>query len=152
MNDDYDGPERRHRSTWRTVGILWRNLVPFFAICLAAAAVLGVADQQQKLAGQARQQQREITERRDQTCRLFEGQHLADVERLRKTYEYLERLPRREYGTPLTVAVVSGLRELERTARVDTAPRFCDAPDTGLPEPDPELPDRQNFRYVLRRP
>lgn len=112
---------------------------------------------------------REGRERRDQTCRLFEGQHLADVNRLKRTYTYLEHLPPTERGTTLTVAVVRQLPEIETDARVDSAPPYCDepgekaerlwneshgrrgAPPIGLPEPDPTLPERRDFRHLLKR-
>ena len=104
----------------------------------------------------------EGTERRDQSCRQFEGDHLADVQRLKRTYAYLSMLPRREYGSPITVAIVQQLPELEEKARTDSAPEFCDEPGAaaekrgekpvGLPEPDPEIPDRQDFQYLLQRP
>ena len=93
----------------------------------------------------------ENRERRDQSCALSERDHLADVKRLRRTYAYLRRLPRDEWGTNLTREVVRGLPDLEREARVDVAPAFCDEPNIGLPEPDPKLPARRNFDRLLER-
>lgn len=101
-------------------------------------------------------------ERRDQTCKLFETQHLADVKRLRNTYSYLGNLPVAEWGTTVTVAIVQGLRDLERDARTDSAPPYCDEPGAlaeargakpiGLPEPDPKVPHHRDFSALLHRP
>ena len=82
---------------------------------------------------------------RDQNCLVFEGQHLTDVEQLRSTYAYLETLPRSEWGSPLNAAIVRGLDPLEKKARMDSAPEYCDEPNLGLPEPDPRLPPKRDF-------
>lgn len=104
----------------------------------------------------------EGAERRDQSCEQFEGDHLADVKRLKRTYAYLDKLPREEWGKPITVAIVQQLPELEEQARKDSAPEFCDEPGAkaeargedpvGLPEPDPDVPDRRDFSALLKRP
>lgn len=85
---------------------------------------------------------KEQFERRDQSCRLFEGDHLADVQSLEKTYEYLGALTPEERKTTLNKTILNGLAEQEREAKVDSAPDFCDKPNTGLPEPDPVVPTR----------
>jgi hypothetical protein len=100
-------------------------------------------------------------ERRDQTCTLFEGQHLADVKQLRGTYRFLARLPRSEWDEALPKAIVGNLPQLEAKARRDSAPPYCDEPGAaaeakgakpvGLPEPDPKLPKRRDFSYILQR-
>ena len=87
----------------------------------------------------------ESAERRDQTCNLFETDHLQDVKRLRATYRYLAGLPRDERTRPLTQAVLRSLPALEREARSDPAPQFCDETFVGLPEPDPVVPKRRTF-------
>ena len=87
----------------------------------------------------------ESAERRDQTCNLFETDHLQDVRQLRATYRYLAGLPLEERTRPLTQAVLQGLPQLEREARADPAPDFCDEPFVGLPEPDPVIPKRRTF-------
>lgn len=95
---------------------------------------------------------REGRKRRDQTCRIDERDHLDSVKRLRRTYDYLEHLPRAEYGSNITVAIVRQLPDVERDARHDVAPPFCDAPNVGLPEPDPKLPRRRSFKHLLAKP
>lgn len=92
----------------------------------------------------------ETAERRDQSCRLFEGQHLADVEQLRRTYDYLEHPAKGTEG--LVPLILAQLPETERKARTDSAPAYCDEPGAlaeaegkppvGLPEPDPVVPCR----------
>lgn len=135
----YDGPERRRRRTvWTVLYGIWLNIVPLFAVCLAGWAVLGVSS--------------EARERRDQNCRVFEGQHLANVRRLTATYGYLETLPRSDYGNSLTLAVLRGLRSQEEEARLDTAPPYCDEPNVGLSEPDPKLPAKRDFSDRAQQP
>lgn len=94
--------------------------------------------------------EREQAERRDQLCGLFEADHLADVKVLQGRYRLLSDPDRRALlGAGLTRLVVLGLGEIEREARTDTAPEFCDEPGVGLPEPDPVLPRRRDFKYLL---
>jgi len=91
---------------------------------------------------------REGRERRSETCRTFEGQHLQEVQQLSKTYDYLAGLTRRQLRDPINRAVLKNLPELEQNARSDQdqhgvfVPLYCDAPGVGLPEPDPKVPDR----------
>ena len=87
----------------------------------------------------------ETAERQDQVCNIFETDHLQDVKQLRLTYRYLANLPREERFRPLTQAVLRSLPSLEREARADPAPSFCDEPFVGLPGPDPVLPKRRTF-------
>jgi hypothetical protein len=106
--------------------------------------------------------ERESAERRNQTCALFERQHLDEVDDLKRRYRFLSGVSRSEYGTTLIVAAVQQLPILEQKARVDSAPGYCDEPGEaaekrgeppiGLPEPDPELPKKRDFSYLLRRP
>lgn len=92
----------------------------------------------------------EGAERRDETCRIDEKAHLADVKRLERTYAYLGRLPRSEWGSNFTREIVLGMPALEEEARLDRAPAFCDEPGVGLPEPDPKLPRFRNYDHLLR--
>lgn len=147
--------------TCAALGLLSAIVVGVFVV----PTVLGTSAEQKQLAHTqkelARQAQRadrlarkiarEGEKRRDQTCRIDERDHLGAVKRLRRTYGFLADLPRSEYGTNLTVAIVRQLPEVEREARQDVAPPFCDAPGVGLPEPDPELPRRRRFDHLLGR-
>lgn len=90
----------------------------------------------------AETQKRDSRERIDQSCTLFERDHLTDVQRLRNTYRYLAQLRPSEVDQPLNRFVIRALPETEREARQDTAPRYCDEPGLGLPEPDPVIPQR----------
>ena len=95
---------------------------------------------------------REGVERRDQICLSAEREHLNAVTRLDRTYRYLVGLTPREARTRLNEAILRQLPEIESEARTDVAPLFCDepgeraekagAPPVGLPEPDPEVPQR----------
>jgi hypothetical protein len=84
----------------------------------------------------------DVNDRRDQTCRLFERDHLADVERLRGTYKYLNGLAPVQFEDTLNQAILRQLPDLESEARVDSAPDYCDEDGVGLPEPDPVVPKR----------
>jgi hypothetical protein len=84
----------------------------------------------------------ERTERIDQTCMVFERQQLADVQKLRRTYEYLAALPPADLAEPINRAILAQLVDVEREARADDAPPYCDEQGFGLPEPDPEVPER----------
>jgi hypothetical protein len=105
--------------------------------------------------------QRESNARRNETCALFERQEAANIARVRGSYRYLLSLPRREWGTSLTVAVVQGLPATEREAIAARAPTYCNAEGVGLPEPPLDacrrdlpsclaLPARHDFSRLLK--
>lgn len=81
-------------------------------------------------------------ERTDQTCLLFERQHLREVRRLTGTYDYLVALTPEQRTDPLNRAILATLAEVEGDATSSVAPTYCDMPNVGLPEPNPRLPDR----------
>lgn len=92
-------------------------------------------------------------QREDQFCLLAERDHLGDVRQLRRTYEYLGNLTPADLklGDPralINIFVLRDLPRLEREAFTDKSPSICDEPgwlwdeDTGLPEPNPAIPDR----------
>lgn len=128
--------------------VLYISLV---ALVLAGASILLSSFLFTKLSDEG-------AERRDQSCRLFESDHLADVTRLERTYEFLGRQRR---PSSLVREVVRGLPELEREARLDRAPAYCDEPGAaaeragenpvGLPEPDPVLPAPRSFEHLLKK-
>jgi hypothetical protein len=80
--------------------------------------------------------------RRDQSCKLTETAQLKKVESLENTYRYLSALTTEERATTLNRFIFQGLRKQEQEARIDSAPKFCDEPGIGLPEPDPPIPAR----------
>jgi hypothetical protein len=122
-----DSPRTGRFWIWfRRLDFVWQRFVPLLAIL---ALYLVVVDS---------------TERRDQMCQLFEADHLADVNRLERTYRFLSSPAARDDEALLQVALVE-LPELEREARVDSAPDFCDEDGLGLPEPDPVVPDRPDL-------
>ena len=89
-----------------------------------------------------RQIEAESRARRDQSCRISEETHKDDVDSLRRTYKYLLDLTPRQKQTTFNRALLANLPNVERKARQDPAPPFCDEPGIGLPEPDPVVPKR----------
>lgn len=117
------------RVTWRvTVGIA----VVVVSVVLGFYGVARVLSQVSK----------EGHQRRDQTCLLFESQHLKDVRQLAATYRYLEGLSPRERTQGINPTVIAMLPQTEADARASAAPVYCDAPGVGLPEPNPRIPAR----------
>jgi len=103
-----------------------------------------VADQNRKIIAA---QTQERVARSNQSCELFETDHLQDVQQLRQTYRYLISLTPEERQEPLNRFVLINLPDAEQQALVDRAPEYCDGEqpngdDIGLPEPDPKVPDR----------
>jgi hypothetical protein len=92
---------------------------------------------------------RETSERRNQTCKWFEGDHLEDVKDLKRTYARMpEALAFYTAAAPnslrpfLKSIIAADLARLEKEAMVDAAPEYCDESGIGLPEPDPVIPER----------
>lgn len=89
----------------------------------------------------------EGVERRDQSCRISEAKQAKDVSQLERTYRYLLDLSPSEARSTLNQAILQGLPLVEKEARLDDAPPFCDEHDPdgkpiGLAEPDMKVPDR----------
>jgi hypothetical protein len=77
-----------------------------------------------------------------QTCILFERYYNEAVTRVTNTYKYIGQLGPEERRTPLNRFVIANLSRTERDARLSVAPRYCNGPDVGLPEPPPKIPRR----------
>jgi hypothetical protein len=106
-----------------------RNTLPYIlAVAIAISGYVGIHN--------------EINVRSDQTCFLFESDHLADVVTLRETYKYIEALKPGERSATINKFILVNLPSQEREARADLAPTYCDTMDLGLPEPDPVIPKR----------
>lgn len=89
-----------------------------------------------------RKAEREITERRHQTCLLFERAANEAVTRVTRTYAYLGGLTAEQRREPLNRAVIAQLPETERIARTQRAPAFCFAKGVGLDTPPLPVPKR----------
>ena len=130
------------------------RIAPLLGYLILALGTLYAVAETSKTANEAKdavEQSRQTSKRsRDQVCRVFEGQHLREVESLRNTYVYLDRVvARHETGDTLNQFIIRGLPATEVKARSDPAPAFCDKPNVGLPEPDPVLPKKRDFsRYI----
>lgn len=143
-----EGPFRRRRWERRRASdkvAMIALLAGGMAILIAAAVSVMVITNSvniEDVRGVQQQTESEAQMRRDQSCVLFERSHLADVNQLSDTYRYLLSLSPQELRNPLNQFILASLPEVEQQAHVDTAPRYCDAPGVGLPEPDPVVPDR----------
>jgi hypothetical protein len=120
-----------------TVAAAWgrwgRDAVSFFAVAMAAWSVMLSHHDLTNF-------KREAEERRHETCLINERKQRMDVDALQRTYEYLAGLSAEQLAQPLNRAVLAQLPRTVREAQVDDAPRYCDEPGVGEPEPDPRLP------------
>jgi hypothetical protein len=89
--------------------------------------------------------------RRNDTCVTAERQEATSVKAVIRTYAFLRTLPRSERGTAITRAIVRNLPMTYANAKADRAPKYCDEPGVGLPEPGPRLPQPRSFKYLLKR-
>jgi hypothetical protein len=169
---------------WSTMRLLAFILVAAASI-FAAARTYDIAAENkatiERVEANAKAVAREGVERRDQICLSDEREHLNEVQQLKNTYLYLVNLPDSEVGNTFNRFIISQVPKTEEEAKIDTAPEFCDepgakaekewrdskgergAPPVGLPEPDPEIPERPDKvddliqqlakdRPVLQRP
>lgn len=97
------------------------------------------------------ERERERVERIDQSCRSDEREHLVNVRNLKQTYNILSDPKARQLIDPglLELIVTISLPQTEEDARTDQAPEFCDNPGVGLPEPDPKVPKKRDFSFLL---
>lgn len=115
--------------------VIWQWVVigTVFLISTAVAVAVGYA---------LGQWDRERRDRINEACTISERKQFTDVTTLRKTYEYVADLTAAQKREPLNRAIIAQLPSLEVDARTDDAPSYCDEPDVGLPEPDPQVPER----------
>jgi hypothetical protein len=85
---------------------------------------------------------RESNARVDQRCRADEQAQIEAVRKLKRNYEYLAGLTPAERKESVNRAILRLLPDTEKEARISRAPRYCDAPGVGLPEPNPGVPKR----------
>jgi len=81
-------------------------------------------------------------QRINESCAITETQQKDDVVMLARTYRYLPELLHSDPTGVIARASLASLPDVERKARQDNAPSYCDAPHLGLPEPDPCVPPR----------
>jgi hypothetical protein len=98
----------------------------------------------------------EGAKRQDQICRVFESQHLREVNALSDRHQFIEdAIKANEEGSLLVQALIRQLPEVDAAARQDPAPDFCDekvnGKDLGLPEPDPFIPEARDYSRYLKR-
>lgn len=120
---------------WATAGLILGTLI----LAGIVAALIAVAIQSHDAITQI---QSEGADRRDQTCLLFERQHLQDVSALKRTYDYLVNLTADDLKDPLNQAVLHGISETEDKAKASIPPSYCAPTDVGSPIPFPKLPQR----------
>lgn len=84
----------------------------------------------------------EGAERRDQVCTRDEREHQRAVEGLKLTYDFLVSLTPQERRGGINGLLLRELPRTEERARLSAAPEFCDEPNVGLDEPNPEIPKR----------
>jgi len=109
--------------------VLLAMLALFLIVACASVLVAGIAVKT------VNDTQAEAKERINSTCRLFEGESLYLVQGVRSTYDFLDTLPKSDWGTPLTIAIVTRLKDQYRMAQRSSAPAYCDKQGVGLEEP-----------------
>lgn len=114
--------------------------------------VIGFAQDVDKTAQQgndlAQKLEQEGQDRRDQACLGVESQHKEEIENLKQSYTLLLDPPPELASLLKNPLVIKGIQEDEAAAADDSdelgvfvAP-YCDDPNTGLKEPDPDIPQR----------
>jgi hypothetical protein len=135
---------RRRKTDWLVfLAFLASALGSVWAWSLADNAIEEIERTQARVA-------METKERRHQICLSAEREHLGNVTRLLRTYDYLQELDPQRPLSLLNKAILRQLPDVELEARTDQAPEFCDEPDLGLPEPDPLVPPRPDSIPELR--
>lgn len=121
---------------------------------VATYAALSSLSQSTKIAELTEAQAKSIVIRRNDNCLLFERQEKVAIEQVVSTYEFLDDLPRSEYGTPLTAAIVGNLSKQYKDAAATAAPEYCNEPvgskAVGLPETGLALPKQRDFSQLAK--
>jgi hypothetical protein len=133
VNGAWGGHERRRKVRW---GLIFDRTLTMFAVGIAFFAILKIAS--------------EGITRRDETCKLFERQHAADVQQVAQTIRFLNHPPRLLAG--LVVFAEAQLPQTYRDAVASTEPSYCNEPGVGLPEPGPVLPPLAEPHDSIARP
>ena len=95
--------------------------------------------------------QSEGIKRRDESCRYFELQESVSTRRVLSTYDYLDHLPKSEWGSPLTQTIIQSLPDTYADAIANRAPDYCNDPGVGLKEPGSKLPKKRDFSFMLNK-
>lgn len=141
------------QKTLQLLAFLWVGIAAFISYGSATDAALnaqGAAHTAQRAAQHgarlARKIEREGAQRRDQACRGLELAHKQEVKDLNRSYRFWEDPPPSFRDLLANPLVLEKLSDDIRNARSDQdgygqfVPKYCDAPNVGLPEPDPKLP------------
>jgi hypothetical protein len=124
----------------RVTELLFASMVVTLIVC--TLGLILISQQASRIQDAQVSFKAETRERVNQTCRILEGKQRDTVDQLKQTYTYLLGLSPAEKRSPLNRAVLANVPKLERDARVNDAPAYCNDPGVGLPEPDPEPPAR----------
>jgi hypothetical protein len=111
----------RRRPGW---GTWFDRFITMFAVGVAFYAIVKVVN--------------EGAARRDETCKLFERQHAADVKQVTATIDFLRNPPPQLAG--LVGIARAQLKDTYVKAVASTEPGYCNEPGVGLAEPGPKLP------------
>lgn len=151
----------RGRTSSFDKSIIGLFLVVFIIGAVAVYAALTAVDQSNEVAKQTRKIEelskynaQQAISRRNDNCTLFERQELTAIRQVLGTYAYLDSLPKSEYGTNLTNAIVRNLPVTYAQAQAVHAPKYCnESPGEqgiGLPERGPDLPKLRDFKALTK--
>lgn len=134
----------RERIEWleiryrRVTELLFASMLVTLAVCTLGLILFGA--QAHKIEVTQQQFQSETKERINQGCLLAEARAKESVDRLKQTYDFLVHPPADLKG--LIPYAMANLNKTEQDALDNAAPPYCDAPNIGLPEPNPVIPPR----------
>lgn len=131
-----------------------KAVVIVFAMCIFVAVILFLfysslekqSDKAEHTAQETKQLviklEHEAIQRRNASCQITERDQRDEVRSLEVTYDYLVGLTDKQRQTPLNKLIIKELPRAESEAKRDNAPKYCDEPGVGLPEPDKKVPER----------